>query len=675
MYAMSDQGQKQIRKWRSFVRTVRDDPELRSREHWQEHWRTFQRIFADRPPEDGPPVVWEPGEAERTESNLAKLLADTGLDDYDALHAHSLADPRAFWGDLLDRLGVRFHTKPRAVVENAADPLRCQWFPGAELDPTESCFQAPADRPAVVSGKEGSDQLTTTTYGELRKLVERIASGLLEMGFRPGDAIALYMPMTVECVAAYLGVIRAGCRVLSIADSFSPREVRRRLDIGKARGVITVERYQRGDREIELYEKLREALAPRTVVIPATKRKPKMRAKDFLWARLLEAGDRCAPRPGPADDVTNVLFSSGTTGTPKAIPWTRLTPFKCASDGHLYHDLRPTDVLAWPTNIGWMMGPWLIYAGLVNGATLALYEGAPTGRDFATFIEKAGVTVLGLIPSLVRHWRTTGATEESDWSRIRLFSSTGEASGVADYLWLMSTTGYRAPVIEYCGGTEIGGAYITGTVLHPASPATFTAPALGHRVVLVDEQGRTVEGPGTGEVYLAAPSLGLSQRLLNADHDEVYFEGTPSGPDGEILRRHGDLMARLPGGFYRAQGRADDSMNLAGIKISSRELEKVAEGHEAVYESAAVVVPDPDGGDRLVLWAVTAEDVDPDRLHEELQQRIGEDLNPLFRIHELRLLERLPRTASNKVLRRELRERARTEVSSSAVSSSVAPSI
>ena len=128
-----------------------------------------------------------------------------------------------------------------------------------------------------------------------------------------------------------------------------------------------------------------------------------------------------------------------------------------------------------------MMGPWLIYAGLVNGATIALYEGAPTGAEFARFVEEAGVTMLGVVPSLVRAWRRSGATDGADWSGVRLFSSTGEASTVEDYLWLMSRAGYRAPVIEYCGGTEIGGGYVTGSVLQPASPATFTT----RRLVLI----------------------------------------------------------------------------------------------------------------------------------------------------------------------------------------------
>jgi acetyl-CoA synthetase len=356
--------------------------------------------------------------------------------------------------------------------------------------------------------------------------------------------------------------------------------------------------------------------------------------------------------------VTNVLFSSGTTATPKAIPWTQLTPIKCAMDGCFHQDIHPSDVVAWPTNIGWMMGPWLVYASLINGATMALYEGVPSGEEFARFVQNAGVTVLGVVPSLVKAWRASGALDGADWSGVRLFSSTGEPSSQQDYLWLMSRTGYRAPIIEYCGGTEIGGGHITGTVVQPASPATFTTAALGIEFILLNEAGQPVEQGEMGELFLVPPAIGLSQWLLNRDHHEEYYAGCPAGPAGEALRRHGDQMLRLPCGFYRAQGRADDTMNLGGIKVGSPEIERVLDGHPLVYESAAVAVQLKDeGADRLVVFVVLKQPMDKQNLIEELGRLLAQQLNPLFKIHDLVLVDQLPRTASNKLMRRELRDR------------------
>ncbi|MGB5815126.1 MAG: AMP-binding protein [Thermoanaerobaculia bacterium] len=378
----------------------------------------------------------------------------------------------------------------------------------------------------------------------------------------------------------------------------------------------------------------------------------------MTWEDLFTAEPLAAPEVGDSSQVTNVLFSSGTTGVPKAIPWTHLTPIKGAMDGHFHQDIGPHDVVAWPTDIGWMMGPWLIYASLLNGAAMALWEGAPTGRDFGRFVKQAGVTIMGVVPSLVRAWRTSGALDDCDWRGIRVFSTTGDPSNQEDYLWLMSRAAYRAPVIEYCGGTEIGGGYIAGTVVQPASPATFTTACLGLDFEILDPQGQPVTEGEAGELFIVPPSIGLSQTLLNADHHDVYYAGCPPGQGGRVLRRHGDEIARLARGFFSAEGRADDTMNLGGIKISSLEIERVLVGDEAIYETAAVALPEPSGGpDRLIVFAVLAGETDLDLLRAELNRRLATELNPLFRIHELHQVEMLPRTASNKLMRRELRAR------------------
>ena len=251
----------------------------------------------------------------------------------------------------------------------------------------------------------------------------------------------------------------------------------------------------------------------------------------------------------PADAV-NILFSSGTTGEPKAIPWTQTTPIKCAVDAHFHQDVHPGDVLVWPTNLGWMMGPWLIFGSLMNRATIGLFYGAPTGRAFGEFVQDSRATVLGVVPSLVKTWRTSGCLAGLDWSAIKVFTSTGECSHADDMRWLMQQAGGK-PVIEYCGGTEIGGAYITGTLARPCIAGTFNTPTLGLDVVILDEQGQPAD---SGEVFLLPPSIGLSNSLLNKDHHEVYFAGTPPGPGRAILRRHGDEMEVLPGRLLAGAG-------------------------------------------------------------------------------------------------------------------------
>ena len=642
--------------WAEFVTRLRSDPER----PFAEHRNYFLQLAAARKPEDGPLPVWQPDAAMIRASNLGQLMQELGLENYPGLHAWTVANREAFWLRVIERLQIVFARKPERGPDLGAGVRNPRWLPGAQLNIAESCFGADADKPAIVFGDEHSERLTTITYGELQKLTSRVANGLREHGFGIGDAIALYMPMTIECVAAYLGIVRAGCRVVSIADSFSPEEVRKRLQIAQAKAIITVDAYNRAGRTVALYDKVQQAAAPCSIVIPghadSAPTRVDLRAGDVHWQDFLSENETFDAVIGEPERLTNILFSSGTTGTPKAIPWTHLTPIKSGMDGHFHQDIHSRDVVCWPTNIGWMMGPWLIYATFLNGATMALFEGTPVSQRFIRFVSASKVTILGVVPSIVRGWRARRAVKWQEWDKIRLFSSTGEPSNREDYLWLMSRTGYRAPVIEYLGGTEIGGGHLAGTVAQPASPAVFTTPALGIDFVILDEDGQPVPEGGMGELFLIPPAIGLSQTLLNKDHEAVYYADCPAGPGGEVLRRHGDQIARLPGGYYRARGRADDAMNLGGIKVSSLELEHVAEEHAAVYECAAIAVqPGGEGREMLVLFVTLKKPSAKPKLKSELRKLIAEKLNPLFKVHDLVIVEQLPRTASNKLMRRKLR--------------------
>ena len=299
------------------------------------------------------------------------------------------------------------------------------------------------------------------------------------------------------------------------------------------------------------------------------------------------------------------------------------------------------------------MGPWLIFASLLNKATIGLYHDAPMGEDFGHFVHRAGVTMLGVVPTLVRSWRATACMEQCDWSKIRCFSSTGEAANAEDMFYLSALAGHK-PIIEYCGGTEIGGGYLSSTVVQPNVAAAFSTAALGSRVLILDEQYRRSD---EGELFLVPPAVGLSTRLLNQDHHATYYEGLPPGPAGEILRRHGDYVRRLPGDYYVAGGRVDDTMNLGGIKVSAAEIEQILNGLDEIGETAAIAVPDQRGGpEQLVVFAVPVGVLEnTDELKSRMNALLKCRLNPLFRVGDVRLMERLPRTASNKVMRRQLR--------------------
>jgi acetyl-CoA synthetase len=663
------------------------------------HQLLYKTVYADWDSDLGPPPVWSPSFDQIQSTNIAALMRSLNIDSYEALHAWSVQHRAEFWKAMIQRLGIQFQHPYTQTVDLSQGVEYPTWLVDARLNIVESCFQAPEHATAIVFLKDGLHH--TWSYGELRSLTSRVANSIIDAGFKPGDAIAIALPMTPESVAIYLGIVAAGCVVVGIADSFAADEIATRLRITNAKAMFTQDVIHRAGKSIPLYAKVVAANAPQAIVLSAASTTSgntldvELRSGDVTWTEFLGNDNQFIPIAAESSAFTNILFSSGTTGDPKAIPWTQTTPIKCAADGHLHHDIHPGDVVAWYTNLGWMMGPWLIYASLINQAAIALYNDSPTQRGFGQFIQDARVTMLGVVPSLVNTWRTTHCMHGLDWSAIKAFSSTGECSNPDDMLFLMALAGYK-PIVEYCGGTEIGGGYITGTLVQPCSPATFTTPALGLDVVILDHNDR----PATkGEAFIIPPSIGLSTTLLNKDHHQVYFADTPllgfpsashplSSEEFKIqnskfktsdqfkiqnskfkssqdltlnipLRRHGDQLERLPNGYYRALGRVDDTMNLAGIKVSSAEIERVLMTVDDVGEAVAIAISPPTGGpSQLIIYAVAEPECQKttSELSAELQEAIARHLNPLFKIRDLVLVDALPRTASNKVMRRVLRD-------------------
>jgi len=625
------------------------------------HQAIFNHVYAGWKG-DNPKPVWTPSESEMASSNAHGFYTALGLSDYAELHAWSNDNPVEFWEKTTQDLGISF-SKPYDTICTSMDVESPGWFGGGKMNIADSCFNRNPRDLAITYQREGG-AIEKWTFGELKSLSNKVANGLIKHGLQVGDSVAIDMVMTAEAVAVYLGAVMAGCAVVSIPDSLAPDEIQKRLEISDAKVVFTQDVLLRAGKELPLYNKILEANPKSVVIIPAGESlKVALNEGHLQWAEFLSDNDAFhSIQCNPLDHI-NILFSSGTTGDPKAIPWNHTTPIKCASDGYFHHDIHANDVVAWPTNLGWMMGPWLIFAAFLNKASIALYYGAPMGSEFGAFIRDAKVAMLGVVPSMVKHWRNSNSLEGIDWTNINNFSSTGESSNSDDMFWLMAKAGYK-PVIEYCGGTEIGGGYLSGSMLQAAAPSFFTTPCMGLNFHVLDEEGHPTE---QGEVYLSGLSLGLSIALLNQVHHDVYFEGTPE-LEGRKLRRHGDEIEITKSGFFRAHGRVDDTMNLGGIKVSSIEIERTLNGIDAIVETAAIAVAEEAGGpSQLIVYVVLKEKEEADlkELTGEMQRVIRGKLNPLFKIKEVVPIDVLPRTASNKVMRRVLRRKfidARTTV-------------
>ncbi|KAF3974492.1 hypothetical protein CMV_002174 [Castanea mollissima] len=642
---------------------------------------------------NGPPLYWFPSLDQSKHTNLGRLMGKYGskllgtsykdpITSFSHFQNFSVQHPEDYWSIVLKELSVSFHEAPKYILDTT-DKLKHggTWFPGSVLNIAECCL-LPRTHPrkednsvAIVWRDEGCDDsnINHMTLKELRERAMLVAKAL-DAVFSKGDAIAIDMPMTINAVIIYLAIILAGFIVVSIADSFAAKEIATRLRVSKAKGIFTQDFILRGGRKLPLYSRVVEAAPYKAIVLPVIGNDVgiQLREQDLSWKEFLSSANNhrrsnnYIPVYQPVESVINILFSSGTTGEPKAIPWTQLSPIRSAADAWAHIDVQVGDVFCWPTNLGWVMGPSVLFLCFLCGATLALYHGSPLGHGFGKFVQDAGVTILGTVPSIVKAWKSTECMKGLDWTRIKSFGSTGEASNVDDDLWLSSKSYYN-PIIELCGGTELASSYIQGCPLQPQAFGAFSTASMATGFVILDEHGIPYHDQAcVGEVGLFPLYMGASERLLNADHDEVYFKGMPMYK-GMHLRRHGDIIKRTVGGYFIVQGRADDTMNIGGIKTSSVEIERVCDrADECILETAAISVAPVDGGpEQLAIFVVLKKgsSIEPDKLKILFSRTIQSNLNPLFKVNYVKIVPEFPRTASNKLLRRVLRDRMKHELS------------
>ncbi|ONK65596.1 uncharacterized protein A4U43_C07F38710 [Asparagus officinalis] len=644
----------------------------------------------------GPPPYWFPSEIQSKDSNLGRVMEVHGpkllgssyhdpVTSFSLFQKFTVQHPEIYWSIAIKELSVVFREPPKAILDTSdRSNVGGTWFPGGIMNIAECCLlpgslpKKTDDGVAIIWRNEGfdDDPVNYLTYKELRDQVMLVANAL-DMTFTKGDMIAIDMPMTSTAVIIYLAIVLAGYVAVTIADSFAANEIATRMRITNAKGIFTQDFIIRGGRTFPLYSRVVEGCQSKAIVVPVRGNNVgvTLRSHDLSWNDFISSTG-ALPKPfnyppvyQPMEAMTNILFSSGTTGDPKAIPWTQISPIRTASEAWAHCNMQAGDVYCWPTNLGWVMGPSILYSAFLTGATLALYHGSPLGRSFGKFVQDASVTVLGTIPSIVKAWKSSKCMEGLDWTKIRGFGTTGETSDIDDDLWL-SSRAYYPPIIEFCGGTELASSYVVGSLLQPQAFGAFSTPPMTAGFVILDEQGIPYpdDQPCVGEVALFPIHMGASQRILNADHNKVYFHGMPVYR-GMKLRRHGDIVQRTIGGYYIVQGRADDTMNLGGIKTSSVEIERVCNrADERVLETAAVGIKPVTGGpEQLVVLVVLkpgALDCEPHFLRTKFQKAIQKNLNPLFKVSYVKIVPEFPRTASNKLLRRVLRDRARQEFSS-----------
>jgi acetyl-CoA synthetase len=384
-------------------------------------------------------------------------------------------------------------------------------------------------------------------------------------------------------------------------------------------------------------------------------------AVDVWWHELAEASAAdCPPEDTAADDPYMLIYTSGTTGRPKgAVHVHAGFPVKAAQDLAFCFDLQPDDTLCWVTDLGWMMGPWMIAGGLIAGAAIALYEGTPDFPDpdrLWQVVERHGITTLGISPTLVRALMSKG----DEWvgrhamPTLRALGSTGEPWNPGPWRWAFEHIGKgRCPIVNYSGGTEISGGIVSATTIHPQKPCAFTGPVPGVPADVVDDEGRPVRG-AVGELIIRGPWVGMTNGFWQDSerYVDTYWSRMPG------LWVHGDWAMVDDDGFWYILGRSDDTLKVAGKRVGPAEIESAAVAHPAVQEAAAIGVPHEIKGEAIVVFAIPRPGIEPsDTLRHEIQTMVASQLGKPLQPDRVLFVTDLPKTRNAKIMRRVIRAR------------------
>jgi acetoacetyl-CoA synthetase len=622
--------------------------------------------------EQTPEILWRPTAAAVESSNLTAyidwLRAERGVDvaAYPELWRWSVDDLEAFWSSILDWFEVEYDGE-RTVALASREMPGAEWFPGIRLNWAERAFAGKDDEAVAILHASELRGLSEITWGELRAKVAAVAGGLRSLGVGKGDRVVAYLPNVAEATIAFLAVASIGAVWSSASPDFGAGSLIDRFAQIEPKVLIAVDGYRYGGKDFDrtpVVAQLQEAMSSleKTVLLPyldpeatATSGAADLGEDVIRWDDLLVEGEgtELTFERVPFDHPLWVLYSSGTTGLPKAIVQGQggilLEQLKKM---HLHADARPGDRLFWFTTTGWMMWNFIV-SGLLTEAAIVLYDGNPGYPDLGALwdlAERAEVTMFGTSAAYIAACMKAGVEPGAgrDLSRLRSVGSTGSPLAPEGFDWVYEHVGEDTWLFSTSGGTDLCTAFVGGVPTLPVYRGELQARALGADVQAWDPEGNPLIGE-VGELVIAQPMPSMPL-FLWGDEDgsrlrESYFEMFPG------TWRHGDWIEITERGTAIIHGRSDSTINRGGIRIGTAEIYRAVLASDEVTDALVVDLP-REGTDGVIeLFVVLREGAEvDDELRRTLARSIRERTSPRHVPDQVTAVAAVPRTLSGKVV-------------------------
>ena len=605
----------------------------------------------------------------------------TSLADYQKTYELSVNEPEKFWANVANEFEW---SKPfTKVLDWSFDDYSVKWFEDGQLNITTNCLDRhlktiPDQAAIIYEPNEPGDAAVTLTYRELHRRVCRVANVLKSQGVAKGDRVCIYMPMIPELAIAVLACARIGAIHSVIFGGFSAQSIADRVNDATCKIVLTTDGAVRGNKDIPMKDTVDDAIANcpsvEKVIVKRRTNTPvsMMDGRDIWWDEAEhEASVDCPAEAMNSEDPLFILYTSGSTGKPKGVVHTcgGYMVYSAYTFANVFQ-YNPGEVYFCTADIGWITGhSYLVYGPLLNGAISVLFEGVPTYPDAGRFwdiIKRHQVNIFYTAPTAIRSLMGMGNEyiTNKDLSSLRVLGSVGEPLNEEAWHWYNDHVGKgKCPIADTWWQTETGGHMISPIAgITPLKPAYATLPLPGVQPMLVDENGKEIEGNGVnGNLCIKYPWPGII-RTTYGDHERcksTYFSTYPG------LYFTGDGCMRDEDGYYRITGRVDDVMNISGHRIGTAEVENAINMHTGVVESAVVGFPHDVKGQGIYAYVICEHMPENDALmRKDILATVTRVIGPIAKPDKIQFVTGLPKTRSGKIMRRILRKVAEGEFGS-----------